>query len=137
MRKIILIFFVLSLVSCKKDKKQKIEIVKTNNYVKKRVNDSIEISIPKKWKVYSDSTYLFVSLMNKSDEKSEVILLANPTEAINLRDYIIEDLSVAGELQQKEGLPYYIYKYYLENNNYCYILETFPKQKKGIYSFVR
>ncbi|ALR31276.1 hypothetical protein ATE47_12415 [Chryseobacterium sp. IHB B 17019] len=136
MKNIILVILTLLVVGCKKDEKKEHNEIKQNHYVKV-IEDSVEISVPKTWKIISDSTYHFAALMDKSDEKSEAILLSNSIKIITLRDYMIHDLSTAIELQQKEGLPYYVYKYYVENNNWCYILETFPKNKKGIFSFIR
>ncbi|QBO58517.1 hypothetical protein [Chryseobacterium salivictor] len=137
MKKIILTFCVLLFViGCKKENTPKKDNISTKVYVK-FAKDSVELSIPKTWKIIEDERYLFGGLMDKSDDKSQVILLSNPVKAISLRDYMIEDLGVSIEQQQKEGLPYYIYKYYLENNEYCYILETFPEHTNGGFSFIR
>ncbi|MBW8523547.1 hypothetical protein K0U91_12280 [Chryseobacterium chendengshani] len=135
MKKTILIFYVLTFViSCKKENVQ--NNIPIREYVK-FAKDSVELSIPKTWKVIDDDRYLFGGLMNKSNDSSQVILLSNPTKIISLRDYIIHDLSNAIQLQQKEGLPYYVYKYHVGNNDWCYILETFPKNTYGGFSFIR
>ncbi|MBW8523548.1 hypothetical protein K0U91_12285 [Chryseobacterium chendengshani] len=135
MKKIVLIFCVLVLhISCKKENVQ--NNIPIREYVK-FAKDSVELSIPKTWKVIDDERYLFGAIMDKSDDKHQAILLSNSTNLITLKDYMIEDLRVVTKEQQSESLSYYVYKYYVENNDWCYILETFPKNKKGIFSFIR
>lgn len=136
MRKIITISLITLIpIACKKENKITPNVIEKKTM--KIIRDSVELNIPSTWKVINDQNYLFAALMDKSNNSSQTMLLSNNTKLINLRDYIIKDLSVAIDNQQNSGLRYYVYKYYIENNTYCYILETFPKDKEGIFSFIR
>lgn len=126
----------LIVTGCKKEKEFQSVPPKKTDLVKLH-NDSIEVEVPKNWKIGNDSAAIFSALINPQKKEEQFFLISNSTKDISLKDYIKEDLKQVTDATEAEKLAYILQRYYLENNDYCYILETFPENKPGILSFIR
>ncbi|MDR2834432.1 MAG: hypothetical protein LBV67_12030 [Streptococcaceae bacterium] len=134
--KLLYILLALIFLSCKKENQDK-----TTPLDKKEIkvlnNDSISITIPNSWEIIKDSSFIFSGIISQSKKEEQFILLNNKIKNISIKSYLLEDLRIATDNNEIDSLDYFIHKYYLENNDYCYILETFPTENVGVFSFVR
>lgn len=125
----------LIIIGCKKEEKFQSVPPKKTDLVKLH-NDSIEVEIPKKWKIGNDSTFIFSALIDPYKKEEQFFLLSNSVQDISLKDYIKEDLKQATDTEE-EKLAYILQRYYLGDNSYCYVFETYPRNKVGMLSFIR
>lgn len=132
---ILAIFLLFLIIGCKKEKSFQSEPPKKSDLVKLH-NDTIEVEVPKSWKIGNDTSFIFSALIDPYKKEEQFFLLVNSAQDISLKDYIREDLRQATDAEE-EKLAYILQRYYLGDNDYCYIFETYPKNKVGVLSFIR